>query len=560
MKSITCGLITLIAIATACATHAQTADPKPLIAKAVAAVGGKDKLLTLFNMEELYHFGDQPEPSEGKKRSTRNSVLEPPLSWWVGGKERAEEPAKFDVWAWTLGALTDEKSKVEVIADLTDEGKAAFGLRVSGTVTPPMDLHFDRETNLLLRLDWREDFYRFSEWKEADGVKYASKTIISKKKSGKPWFFHEITKLERLSELPANLKRTAAYEKPAEKKPKPLFQYQSDGIEIAAATASEPKVKAFGPDTIRAAQKYLDDGAVCWVREKSCVACHSTGVYMAERPALTPLLGRPSDEVMEDFVESAGKASGAIQSVWRSLGLANWDKHVTGKLSEHTDKSLLQTLKLATPEGYFKTINQVEIPYITTHFELTMQAARAMATAPGWLAAAKDADSQGRIEKMKTWLEQHQPINDYELAVKLQLATYMPDLVSQAERDNAIAMLWRQQQPDGGWSTRRMSDLMKWHEKMDPLVIEMIQSEPDAANPASDAYMTAYAIVLLRESGTPANDERIQRGITWLKQNQRVSGRWWMKSLFRDTYHFITYISTAQALRALALCGEIPKA
>ena len=45
----------------------------------------------------------------------------------------------------------------------------------------------------------------------------------------------------------------------------------------------------------------------------------------------------------------------------------------------------------------------IEIPYITTDFELTVQAAR------------------------------------------------------------AIAMLWRQQLPDGGWSTRRMSDLMKWN-------------------------------------------------------------------------------------------------
>ena len=124
-------------------------------------------------------------------------------------------------------------------------------------------------------------------------------------------------------------------------------------------------------------------------------------------------------------------------------------------------------------------------------------------------------------------------------------------------RDAATAMLWRQQQTDGGWSTRRMSDLMKWHETMDPKVVEMIRGELDAANPASDPYMTAFAIVLLRESGVPADDARIHKGTAWLKTNQRASGRWWMKSLYRDTYHYITYISTAQALRALALCGEL---
>ena len=344
---------------------------------------------------------------------------------------------------------------------------------------------------------------------------------------------------------------------------KPKFQYKSEGIEVPTATADEPMVKAFGPDTIRAAAKYLDDGAHHWVREKACIACHSTGVYMVERSALTKFLGKPSDEVLADFVAKVPAASAksdgaAIGSVWRSGGLASWDKHVTGTLSEPTARSLQRTMTLLTTEGFFKTYEQVEIPYITTDFELTVQAARAVVTAPGWLENLKDADTLARIERMKNFLREHEPVNDYELAMKLRLTTLMPELVPQRQRDAATAMLWRQQQPDGGWSTRRMSDLMKWHEKMDPQVVEMIRGEPDAASPASDAYMTSFAIVLLRESGVPASDERIQRGIAWLKANQRESGRWWMKSLFRDTYHYITYISTAQALRALALCGEVP--
>ena len=358
----------------------------------------------------------------------------------------------------------------------------------------------------------------------------------------------------------------------AQRKPTTKFQYKSDGIEVPAATADEPMVKTFGPESILAAKKYLDDGAHYWVRERSCVACHSTGVYMAERPALTTLLGKPSVEVHDDFVKSVTDKIGppeirdgvkywgaSIQSVWRSSGLAAWDKHVSGTLSEHTDRSLRHTLQCLADEGFIKTIDQVEIPYITTDFELTVQAARAIANAPGWLSAVSDADNLERIARMKQYLSKHAPINDYEHAVKLQLASLMPELVSQEQREASIAMLWRQQLADGGWSTRRMSDIMHWHKKMDPKVVSMIQSEPDAANPESDPYMTAFAIVLLREAGVPDTDIRIQKGIQWLKQNQRESGRWWMKSLYRDTYHYSTYISTAQALRALALCGEIQK-
>ncbi|MFT4689581.1 MAG: squalene-hopene/tetraprenyl-beta-curcumene cyclase [Limisphaerales bacterium] len=350
------------------------------------------------------------------------------------------------------------------------------------------------------------------------------------------------------------------------------YQYNSEGIQVPAATPDEPKVKSFGPESVRAARKYLDDGAHHWVREKTCVACHSTGTYMAERPILTPLLGPPSKEVWQDFIDDIPKKvskprlrngskyfGGSIKTVWRGLGLATWDRHVTGKLSTHTDTALRQTLGCLADEGFIMTFPQVEIPHITSNFELTVQAARSVATAPGWLDSVKDEETLRRIKLLKGWLREYKPNSDYERAVKLQLATFMPELVTAKEKSAAVAMLWRQQLPDGGWSTRRMSDLMKWHEIMDEKVVAMIRAEPDAANPASDAYLTAFAIVRLREAGIPATDKRIQKGIRWLKQNQRVSGRWWMKSLFRPTFHYITYISTAQALRALALCDELPK-
>src|SRR5215510_7038629 len=132
---------------------------------------------------------------------------------------------------------------------------------------------------------------------------------------------------------------------------KPAFQYQSEGIEVPAATADEPKVKAFGPDTVKAAAKYLDDGAHYWVREKTCLACHSTGVYMVERSALTKQLGKPSEEVLKYFIATVPKVPGkpndsAEASVWRSSGLASWDRHIEGKLSEHTDRSLRHTVMI----------------------------------------------------------------------------------------------------------------------------------------------------------------------------------------------------------------------
>ena len=81
--------------------------------------------------------------------------------------------------------------------------------------------------------------------------------------------------------------------------------------------------------------------------------------------------------------------------------------------------------------------------YTTTNFELTVQAVRAIAAAPGWLAGLTDDDLKGRVQRMKTALAAHQPRHDYERALQLQLAVAMPELVPQQVRDGAIAMLWK---------------------------------------------------------------------------------------------------------------------
>jgi squalene-hopene/tetraprenyl-beta-curcumene cyclase len=200
---------------------------------------------------------------------------------------------------------------------------------------------------------------------------------------------------------------------------------------------------------------------------------------------------------------------------------------------------------------------EVEIPYITTDFELTVQAARAITAAPGWLSHLKNADLLARVEKMKAFLRDAKPRNDYDRVLRLQLASYLPEVVTQRDRDAALALLSQKQHTDGGWSLRDMSAVNDWHFTISDTVAKLIASLPDAANPESDPYMTALAIVLLRQSNVPATDDRIQRGLIWLKREQRVSGRWWMQSLYRGNYSYITYIATAQAMTALAMCGEI---
>ena len=181
-------------------------DPATIINPAIEAVGGRNKLLKLFRMKERLNVS--PDPT--KPGNERVSVCEPPGHWWLGKNDRVvkdKEPATFLVWAWTLGPLVDPQSKFETLPEIVDAERPVVGVRISGTINPSMDCYFDKETHLLVRIDWRADTVRFSEWKAHDGVKYASKVVGTKKATGKPWYFTEVLEVERLSDLPAGLAR-----------------------------------------------------------------------------------------------------------------------------------------------------------------------------------------------------------------------------------------------------------------------------------------------------------------------------------------------------------------
>jgi squalene-hopene/tetraprenyl-beta-curcumene cyclase len=102
----------------------------------------------------------------------------------------------------------------------------------------------------------------------------------------------------------------------------------------------------------------------------------------------------------------------------------------------------------------------------------------------------------------------------------------------------------------GGWATPAF--LVDWED------YERLDKKPhDPSTP--DAYGTGLAIIVAREMGIPAKDQRIQKGIKWLKNNQRQSGSWFTRSPAEDSKHYITNTGTAFAVLALQSCGEFER-
>jgi len=190
---------------------ASAQDVIPLVEQAVKAAGGRENLLHRFTIQERLNVSKDLE-QPGKPRE---SVFDGHEDWWYRGgqgawQKKKDEPATKLVWAWTLEALTDPETNVETIADIEKEGKALTGLHLSETITPAMDVYFDKETSRLVRIDWRSDIHRFSEWKQQEGIWYPARCVGFKKNTGKPWYVSEIVELHRIESLPEGLEATGS--------------------------------------------------------------------------------------------------------------------------------------------------------------------------------------------------------------------------------------------------------------------------------------------------------------------------------------------------------------
>lgn len=339
-------------------------------------------------------------------------------------------------------------------------------------------------------------------------------------------------------------------------------QYEFGDIQIPQATVDEPVRAEF---SLNHAVKYLEQGALAWNGDRKCVSCHTNGTYLTVMPALTSKVGTPNPAVREFAVANLKQLSGIdraelkkstrpAQVIYTAAGLAEWDAHVTGTISEETKQALALMFEIQLETGTWGTLDCWP-PYESDAFHEATVAAMAVAAAPGWLDNLTDETLKAGMARLKKYLQTETPPQDYGRVLLLWASARMPDLLTAEKKQELIDLVWKKQQADGGWSIRTFGTPEQWGRGNRAA---KLKAEPEFAAPPSDGHQTGLAIIVLREAGVPANDPRIQKGVAWLLKNQRESGRWWTRSLNTDSWHFITYSGTAFPLRALALCDALP--
>ncbi|NND95805.1 MAG: squalene--hopene cyclase [Pirellulaceae bacterium] len=329
-----------------------------------------------------------------------------------------------------------------------------------------------------------------------------------------------------------------------------LITLDDVSVGLPAIVSDEPLAAQFSP---RLAAEYLDRSALNWQKTKKCATCHTNLFYLAARPALKSFLSDSGEvrSLYEDYrlTRWRKKKPTENQGFWPIVvgaGLTMNDAQTTGELSTVAREVLDMMWTVQRDDGGWRWPDCDYAPMeIDDHYGVTV-AALAVGIAPDGYAQSPQA--QAGLQKVREYFSRNPPKSLHHRAMLAWCSVRIDDIASESDRRQTLEQLLALQLPDGGWSTSSL--LSDW----DGLARD--DGQP-LDTKTSDGYATGLVIVIARELGVFADDSRLQRGVGWLRCNQRASGKWFTRSPVNDCGNLISNVGSAYAVLALQACGEL---
>jgi squalene-hopene/tetraprenyl-beta-curcumene cyclase len=135
-------------------------------------------------------------------------------------------------------------------------------------------------------------------------------------------------------------------------------------------------------------------------------------------------------------------------------------------------------------------------------------------------------------------------------------STKLPGLLTPEQQKAIVQEALNKQQSDGGWRLASIS--WKWNRWTLKSMINMwLREDGTPMRGKSDGVATGLITLVLQEAGVPRENAQLQRGLTWLRQNQTAQGSWPAESVNKqkhmssDTRLFMNDAGTAFAVLAL---------
>lgn len=286
---------------------------------------------------------------------------------------------------------------------------------------------------------------------------------------------------------------------------------------------------------------FLDQAALDWTKRRKCFTCHTNFAYLMARPMVDADVTAHHEvrAALESLVNERWKQEGPrwdAEVVMSAAVLAINDSLTTGKLSKSTTTALDKMWTLQRDDGGFDWLKCGWPPMeIDDDYGIAI-AAMAVGAAPDDYAQSESA--KRGVEKLRGYLHSNPPPTLHHRAMLLWAESYGTQLLSDDQCAETIRQLRGLQMPDGGWSAATLAD---W---------ERADGSPQASD-TSDAYGTAFVTFVLQRTGAKPDDPAVSKGVDWLKANQRTSGRWFARSLYQDSTHYLSHAATAMAVMAI---------
>lgn len=293
----------------------------------------------------------------------------------------------------------------------------------------------------------------------------------------------------------------------------------------------------------------LDRTAVTWIHERNCGSCHTGWPYLMSRAVLRDAPSPAINEVRAFFENRITNwdADDKIEKhepreiVGTATALAMYDAQSTGTLQAVTRQALDRMWTLQRADGAWDWTKCGWPPYEIDDYYGAVLAAVGVGQAPE--SYSRGDSAKVGVEKLCVYFKNTAPPSLHHKTWLLWASVKLDGLLSTEEQQAAIKELVALQRSDGGWS-------------MESLGKDWVGQRGEKANPdaPSDGYGTGLVVFVLRQAGVPTSNDSIQRGKAWLTANQRVSGRWFTRSLNGVKEHFISDTATAFAILALDAC------
>jgi squalene-hopene/tetraprenyl-beta-curcumene cyclase len=315
----------------------------------------------------------------------------------------------------------------------------------------------------------------------------------------------------------------------------------------AASSAREPLAERL---SLQKAGSYLDGAVMAWTREHRCASCHTTYPYLMGRPAagdpkapallqirtfLEKRVANWDSRIEADRLPEGSE--GVTEVVATAATLAFHDARSSGKLHPLTRKALDRMWTIQNDDGAWDW-NKHDLPPLEyDEYYGAVFAAMGVGFAPEGY--AQSGGARAGLAKLRQFFADNPPPNLHHKAWLLFASLRLEGLMTKSERDTTIGELLALARDDGGWN---LPSLGPW---------DRLDGSPNDVRGPSDGYATGFIVYLVRQTGMAADEKPLRRGVNWLRNNQRESGRWYTRSLNADRNHYLTNAGTAFVLLAL---------